>query len=81
MDKTILIFAVLAFLGFIASFYIRKINPATQLVIAGVLTLYSLVSYFVLSEKSFLFLTILSVSWGIDSIKKIRAKRFFDKQN
>ncbi|MFT3677779.1 MAG: hypothetical protein QM781_17940 [Chitinophagaceae bacterium] len=62
---------------FALSLYIRKAKPIYQFVIAGVAVTYSIVACFVTGDRSFLFITILGISWLArlyDANRKLPAK-------
>lgn len=75
MNVSTIIFSVLAVLGFIASFYIKKASPKYQIILAGALTLYFIFSFFAYGEKFSLILVLLGCSWVIKSIEQTRANQ------
>jgi len=62
INDLILPFALMIIV-FAISLYIRKAKISYQLVIAGIAVTYSVVAFFVTGERSFLFITVLGISW------------------
>jgi hypothetical protein len=72
MDKLELIVAIaLASLGFVGSFYIKKLSPSIQLAIAIIATGSILLMTILNKENKYSFILILGLAWIIKCIRQI----------